>query len=120
MVAFNDVTDAFDGWLEKIQIDRTGAGSYVGGLWVDSSVVIPYINAVVQNANPDDLLIVPEGLRTTESIKLHTKGILKTADEVGEVNADVVNYDCKKWRVYNVADRKIGGYYKAIAIRIKS
>lgn len=73
----------------------------------------------MQNANPKDLLIVPEGLRTTESIKLHTETLLRTVDEFEEANADVVNYLGTKWKVYNVANRQIGGYYKVIAIDTK-
>ena len=115
----NDVSDAFDGWLESVKITRPGAGSYVDGIWVPVSDVPVYIQAVVQNANPDDLLVVPEGLRTTESIKLHTTTFLKTVDEDGEASADLIAYNGVNWRVYNVANRKIGNYYKAVAIRIK-
>ena len=115
----NDVSEVFQGWLVQVEIQRPNAGSYVNGVWVPTSSSPKYIQAVVQNANPKDLLVVPEGLRTSESIKIHTTSEMKTVDEVGETDADVVEYNSKNYRVYNVADRQIGNYYKAIAVRMK-
>lgn len=121
MENLNDVTDAFDGWEISIAVLRKSPGSYVNGLWVEGAETTVPIVGVVQNANPDDMMIVPETLRTSEAIKIHTRSDaeIKTVDEVGETNADLVLWDNWKWRVYSVADRRIGGYYKAIAVRIK-
>lgn len=120
MVALNDVSEAFIGLLEEVVIDRVASGSFSDGLWADGVSSQVTIDAVVQNANPKDMMMVDEGLRDQEGIKLHTQSELRTVEEVRETNADVVNYQGHEWRIYNVADRKIGGYYKAIAIQIKA
>ncbi len=114
MSGVNDVTDAFDGWLEPITGTRT-TGSYVVGRWVDSTAALSF-SGVVQNATPDDLKVVDEGERTEEAIKIHTT--FKLVPQIGTTTkGDIINYDGSTWLVYNVAHRNIGGYHKTIAIR---
>lgn len=115
----NDVSRALKRWLEPLEIIRKSTGSYIDGKWVNGADVLVPIKAVIQNANPDDLILLPEGIRTTESVKIHTVSKVKTVSEVGETDADQFLHDGKRYRIYNTADRKIGNYYKAIAIRIK-
>lgn len=106
---FNDVSDAFDGWLQTVTGTRN-SGSYVDGRWVDAVPTPLSFPGVVQNATPNDLKVLPEGNRGDESIKIHTQFELI-------IQSDVINYNGSSWLVFNVADRKIGGYYKAIAIK---
>jgi len=120
MENFVDVSEAFDGLLQSVTLYRPGAGSYVNGKWVGGTATTPTIQAVVQNATPDDMLTVPEGLRSEEAIKLHSADPLRSVVEVGKTNADQVTYDGAKWLVQKVFNRRIGGYYKAVAMRIKS
>lgn len=114
MENFNDVTDAFDGWLQSLSGLRS-SGSYVGGRWVASSAAFSF-SGVVQNATPDDLEILPEGQRTNESIKIHTEYELIPQDGT-TTTGDIITYRGDNWLVHNVAHRHIGGYHKAIAIR---
>lgn len=114
-MALNDVTDAFEGFLEPVTALRN-TGSYVSGRWVDGTSVSLTFDGVVQNASPDDMLVLTEGQRTEEAIKIHTtfelipqKGMTNTGDTIMYMNYN--------WLVYNVAHRYIGNYHKAIAIR---
>ncbi len=116
----NDVSEAFDEWLEKVVITRVGPGAYVDGVWVEGAPTTINILSVVQNATADDLILLPEGTRTSETVKLHTVSPVKTVSEVGETNADTFQYDGDTYRIFDVYRRKIGNYYKAIAIRIKT
>lgn len=116
----NDVSKALKRWLESLTIIRKGQGDYVNGNWVNGVDSNINIKAVIQNANPDDLILLPEGTRTTEAVKIHTTSLVKTVSEVGETDADQFNYNGYKYRIYDVFDRQIGNYFKAIAIRIKS
>ena len=116
----NDVSRALKRWLEPVNITRVDAGSYVDGEWVEGAGNAIAIKAVVQNAQPDDLLLLPEGTRSTEAVKIHTVSVVKTVSEVGETNADTFLYDGDTYRVYDVFKRKIGNYFKAVAIRIKT
>ena len=116
----NDVSGAFTRWLEPIAINRIGQGSYVDGDWVDGVSATVNILAVVQNANADDLELLPEGTRTSEAIKIHTVAKVKTVSEDGETNADTFPYDGDTYRLYAVNKRKIGNYFKAVGTRIKT
>lgn len=115
----NDVTDAFGEWLQSITITRQSPGAYIEGRYKDGSESEVSIRAVVQNATPDDLQVLEEGLRSSESVKLHTTSDLVALSEKDNQKGDTFTYKGKKWSVHNVARRFIGNYNKAIAIRIK-
>ena len=115
MENFNDVSDAFDGWLQTVAGSR-GAGSYVNGRWVESSTTGLSFPGVVQDATPDDLKVLDEGMRTEEAIKIHTQFQL-IAQINGVSNGDLIFYQGFNWQVFNVGKKRIGGYFKAIAIR---
>lgn len=115
MSALNDVTDAFVGWLESVEVTRVVGGSYVNGRWQVGTETTLIIEAVVQNATEEDLKVLPENLYTAEAIKLHTVTALNVLTDEGI--GDKINYLNKTWLVHSLANRQIGGYYKAIAIR---
>lgn len=115
----NDVTDAFDpDWEIAVDITRYASGSYVAGKWVEGATSIMPITAIIQRATADDLLILPENLRTEESIKIHSRSELQGVSEDDERSADTFSYRAKQWRIYSVTDESIGNYHKAIAIRL--
>jgi len=115
MENFNDVSDAFDGWLQTITGTRN-TGSYTAGRWVAASPAALSFSGVIQNATPDDLKVLGEGERTEEAIKIHTTfELIPQVDNT--TKGDLILYKSKNWLVYNVAHRYIGGYHKAIAIR---
>ena len=107
-MGINDVTDAFDGWLETVTGSR-GSGSYVNGRWVAGTPTALSFSGVVQNANPKDLEVLPEGNRDDEAIKIHTVFELETDD--------TITYKGLTWLVFNVAKRYIGNYNKVIAVK---
>lgn len=117
MQNFIDVSDAFNGLLLNVNITRTIAGSYVNGVWAPGTSGIVPIRAVVQSATPKELQNFSEEF-TIEAIKLHTQTALYSIEEVGKTDADVVSYNGHNWIIFFIADRKIGGYYKAMASRI--
>ena len=110
---FNDVSSAFNGWLQALTGTRS-TGSYVNGRWVASGGSITF-NGVVQNANPNDMLSLPEGQREEEAIKIHT--VFELTPQDGTTTGDIISYKGENWLVYSVARRYIGGYNKAIAIK---
>ena len=114
----NDVSKALARWTEKIELTRFSSGTYVNGVWVNGSSTTTQINAVVQNAQADDLILLKEGTRSTEAIKIHTTTKVKTVSEYGDSNADVFSYNGRTYKIYDVFERKIGNYYRAVAIRI--
>ena len=116
----NDVSQAFDDWLEPLTLIRKSVGSYVNGVWVDGVNTNVNVLAVIQNAQPNDMLLLPEGTRSTEAVKFHTTSRVYTVSEVGETTADTFSYDGDTYIVYDVYKRRIGNYFKAIAMRVIS
>jgi len=114
MENFNDVSDAFDGFLQTIAGTRL-EGSYTSGRWVAGTPVALSFSGVIQNATPDDLKVLDEGQRTEEAIKIHTT--FELIPQAEDATGDTISYKNNNWLVYNVAHRYIGGYHKAIAIR---
>ncbi len=111
----NDVTDAFDGWLETVTGVRT-TGNYVSGRWVDDTPSALSFLGVVQNAKPQDLLVLEEANRVEEAIKIHTTFFL-IANVPETTKGDLITYKGDTWMVFNLALRYIGNYNKAILIK---
>jgi len=114
----NDVSRVLLRWQEPLVIKRVGVGDYVDGVWDNGATSDIDIFAVVQNATQDELILLPEGTRTTESVKIHTITQVKTVSEFGETDADTFQYNGFNYRLFDVFDRKVGNYYKAVAIRL--
>ena len=114
MENFNDVSDAFDGFLQMVYATRPGGG-YVDGRWAPDAGTALAFTGVVQSEVPDELKELAGGQRTEEAIKIHTT--FKLIPQSSTSAGDIISYNNDSWRVYNVAHRYIGGYHKAIAIR---
>lgn len=110
-----DVTDAFEG-LETPQTGVRTPGAFVSGRWVFGTPVALSFQGVLQSATAKDLLVLEEGNRSTESIKIHTKFDLVPQIE-GLQTGDLISYRSLTWLVFSVAYRAIGAYNKAIALR---
>lgn len=116
-MGINDVSDAFDGWLEIVTGSRPTGGAYVAGRWVTGgSPVALSFSGVVQNATPDDMKALPEGNRNDEAIKIHS--VFELQVQVGEQPGDVISYKGLSWLAFNTAKRYIGNYSKTILVRL--
>ena len=111
-----DVSEAFIDFLETIQLSRTTSGTRdANGNWVDGITTVVDIQAVPQSLTANERLALPEAVRNKETVKVHTQTELKTADEVAQIDADVLTYQGKNYLVTQVFNRNtLGGYYKAI------
>lgn len=103
-----DVSDAFGG-LETTLLAIRPSGSYVSGRFVVATQAPFEFNGVVQNATFRDLLVLEEGSRNIEAIKIHTQYPL--------MMNDIINYNNIHWLVFNIAYRAIGAYTKILAQR---
>lgn len=104
----NDVSRAFTRWLGSYIATRSAYAFVAGRPSIISTTTINF-KGVIQNASPKDLLVLDEGDRTTESVKIHTITQL--------LEKDVVSYKGGSWLIKNVAHRFIGNYHKAIAVK---
>ena len=114
-----DVTDAFDGWEESIQLTRKASGTRdANGEWVNGATTVTNPLAVVQSLNADERLVLPEAVRTKETIKIHSRTPFQTANEDSQIIADEVLYQGVTYIIIQVFNRlNVGGYYKAIGAK---
>lgn len=98
----------------------TGAGDYVDGDWVPSSVEEVTIEANVQPAGYNDIRQVPESDRTKEWIKIFSaEPILGAIEGEQARDADIVKWDGKTYKVWRVKNYQMGvlDHYNAMAVR---
>ena len=78
------------------------------------------MKAVVHNATPADLQMLPEGERVKETIIIFTRTALVTADTSSKDAADVVQYSGKRYRVL-LSENWLAqsGHYRCWAQRIE-
>lgn len=113
------------GFRRKFTIVRkTTAGYYdENGDWIEGSTSENIIiQATVQPLNSNDQTEVnPDGERTTEIVKVYTSTRLLTAkqayDENNPVEADVLLYDDREWKIIKCSGYQSGviSHYKAYA-----
>lgn len=112
----NDVSEAFDGWLETVTGSRR-TGETIKGRWVEGTPTKLSFQGVVQNASPEDLKTLPEGNRSDEVIKIHS--VFRLIAFAGkDSKGDIINYDGHQFLVMSLANRKIGNYNKAMAVKL--
>lgn len=104
-------------------ITRVGGHFVESGLeageWiVESGEPFDVTGIIHPNATPDDLLVLPEGLRTLRAILVFTLVPLRFGDgkEAADVETDYVSYQGKSWKIAHVTDWSEHGYYFGIAI----
>jgi len=114
-----DVAEAFEDLTQEVTLKRKAAGSRdSNGNWVDGIETITTFKAVVQSLTADERLVLPEAVRTKETIKIHTKTELLTSNESTSIDADIIVFNNLEWQINQVFNRSnIGGYYKAIGVR---
>jgi len=84
---------------------RRAGGSYVDGRWVDGAAE-PDVDLVasVQPVSGRDLLRLPEGLRTRDTIAVITNGELRTANETAGLQADRLVVGGEEWEIVALDD----------------
>jgi hypothetical protein len=90
---------------------RPGAGGYVNGLWVPATPVSLAIKAVVLAMPPQDVMNLPEGIRTQAEWVIWSRTELSAGTD--DATADEILYAGRTMRVIHLWDRIEGGFYKA-------
>lgn len=92
-------------------------GNWVRGAPVDDSPIS--VDAHVQPATPKEILQLPENERSREAIAIYTVDKLLTSDKAAGIEADVVTWLGRSYRVLVVEDWTTQAQYaKAIATRV--
>lgn len=106
---------------ETLTVERRGPGVWVNGRYEKGSKSCHNIKASVQPMSGDETKILPEGRRSSESMKIYTYDRLFMSDESKQIAADVIKHDGKFFEIHMVQNWKIGTdlpHYKCIAVKI--
>lgn len=101
-------------------VQRRAASSMLNGRVVaGTSTTIP-LTASIQPSTPRELLRLPEGLRTKQTITVVALVALRTADEAAGTPPDVITYEGSSYEVQSVESWSFRGttYWRALATRI--
>lgn len=90
-------------------------GEWVAGRWVKTPVTIS-MKAIVTIASPEELAQVPEGDRITGALCFHTSQRVYDTSITTGVTSDEIEWDGKRYRLFNVTPWKDFGYYKATGV----
>lgn len=104
----------------EVTMRRYAAGTYTNGRWVPGAVTEIPIVASVQPAKSDELLRLPEGMRTKGVVKAYTDSELQPGDEGQRSQPDRIVWDGEEWEVQVVDRHQLGiAHYKAICVRVE-
>ena len=100
---------------------RATGGSYVDGNYVSAGVTetLTDVFVSVQQMTRDELLLLPEGLRTREVKKMYSKTQLFGVNAPDGREADRVSYNNEVYEIHEVGDWKDNGSYcKVVAVKM--
>lgn len=93
----------FDTFSISLQVIReTKRGSYVLGVWQGGQTSQIEILATVEPLDGNEIMLMPEGERTKEMIRIYSQQELFTADEQRSRKADIVCYEGRLFEVHKV------------------
>ena len=110
---------AFTPMSEAVTIDRTVAGTYPDGNYVEGASFSFTVTASVQPMLQREQLVLPEGVRERKAIILFTDTELKVVDEENGTSADVVNYLGEKYEVFQASNFRMGilDHFRIVALK---
>ena len=100
---------------------RIDAGEWVNGRWEDGEIEEIEMDASVQQATPNELMMLPEAVRTRETLKIYAEEELRISDEKAGIKADSIVHNGKEYQVQKVDNWSYGNdlpHYKAICVKI--
>ena len=104
----------------SLSIQRMAAGGYgTHGRFAPGTTSTVTLRGIVHPSTSRDLLVLPEGMRTEESIAITTDQELHTADP-GGMPADRVTINGKTYEVQRVEDWSAQGFWRSIAVKVAS
>jgi hypothetical protein len=106
---------------ETLSVERYGAGSWDTGVFVRGAKTDLSIEASVQPLTPNEVKILPEHRRDSESFKIYTETELLISNEINQTPSDVIIRNGKKYEILAVNNWYIGTdiqHYKSIAVKI--
>lgn len=107
--------------MVDVKVSRRFGGSYVNGNWVKATPTTITITANIQPVmKSTDTMLLPEGDRSKEAIKVYTTTPLYQRKEgANPIDGDIISWDGKSFEVIKVISYKMGilDHHKAMCIR---
>lgn len=99
---------------------KAGVDTYVKGVLVPGADGPLTITASVQPTKPDEMQLLPEGRRDSESFRLYTSTRLLTATDDTKKNADTVSINGFDYEVLYCAtwQNNVINHYKALVVKL--
>lgn len=105
---------------EKLSVKRFGSSEWVNGRFQKGSETTFEIDASVQPLRGNEVKILPEHARTSESVKIYTSTRLREPDEKNQLAGDEITRDGKIFKIHSVMNYSIGTdipHFKIIAVK---
>jgi hypothetical protein len=104
-------------------VQRCSGGTWVSGVWNPTFVVINMYGPVTI-ASPKDLEMIPEADRPRSGIMFWTTQIVFETQNIGGplgngISSDIMLWNGESFRILNVSERPMNGYYRAIGTRMQ-
>ena len=114
-----DVTSAFKDMLWSAILHGGNTGEYINGVWVPDTSLDRTIHVHIQPIQDGaDMDLVPDGFRDKEIVEVWTTERLYPYDRDQQREPDVITDENGRYRVLTSKDwKKIGGYYRSLAVR---
>lgn len=114
--------DLIEEFGKDVRVIRYGAGIWHSdGNFLRGSPTELHIVASVQNVSANEIMRLPEHLRTKEVIKIYSNVMLRTADEKNQIPPDSIEHNGKLYEVQAVTvygvETKLP-HYKTIASKL--
>lgn len=115
-----NVSDAINSdTAEPIVIKKFPAGAYVDGIWTLSGDAPTTRKALasVQQPTPQQLKILPEGMRSSDKRLFICNKPVKTVSQEDETVADHIIWNGNEYKCYSVADWAQYGHNTVIGVK---
>ena len=104
-------------------VQSSGVGSYVDGIWVEPVRTNMTVIASVQPMTPKEVLLLPEGDRQKETLKLYSTYQFKTQKDGSMQTSDYVVIDGRTYMVIACTDFAVHSslnirYYRADCVSV--
>jgi hypothetical protein len=103
---------------QDVTVSRKGQGTYVKGRFSEAAATTFVIQASVQTISGRERMLLPEGIRTREVLKLYTATPIQTASVQGATMADTITYNGSVYEAV-ISENWLadGNYFKVIFMR---
>jgi hypothetical protein len=105
--------------MKTLDLERMKKAEYdENGRWADGPTETIPVMAVVQVARPQDMLRLPEAVRTTGGVLVFCESPLCVSSVKSNSKADTFDWHGDRYEIQSVEDWSDFGFFKAIATKV--